>query len=378
MKLLSETQFDIQKFYGNMVILYPEGRSDLVEKLKEQLDISGYVYHCRAVGPSLLMKGDSFDELVALFDRCVCLVPVINQELFEESNIVTLSMYWYFIGYMRSKFPEAIVPFSPSDKTDLKSTPLQGIDIMYDLEAFMQKIPTKFSSKLLRYNYYENRMTNYYASRRINFRCLRLSFQIYEKSFQNARKYYNDAIEFDRTDEEFDAYLEKNLICGSRVVSFGTETKLEPQMMVYRDEVHPYVADYPKSLAGKRTYRRMTEKERQVTGIRAEFTVDVLVPVHKLLGVYLKCYLTCPDPDCPVNMLLALMEADFTNGSTSEFDFDDFDMLSFWKDVYPRSAYVDEASSRLYFSLNFKTSEPPLKADPSLNIGETLDYIFPQ
>lgn len=378
MKLLSDSKFDIRQFYGNLVFLYPENHKELVNPLLERLDLSGHVYYCRAVGPSLLLKGDAFDEIVSLLDRCVCLVPVMNGELFEKEHTVSRSMFWYFIGYMRAKSQESVVPYLPADHPDLKGSPLQGIDIMFDADTFMEKIPVKFASKLLRCNYYENKTTNFYAARRIAFHCLSLHFLVYEGAFQNARNYYNECTGMNRSNSEFDSYLEKTLICGCRVVSFGTESKLEPQMTVYRDEVHPYVSDYPKALMGKRMYRRMSEEDRERTGIRAELMMDVLVPVHKLLGAYIKCYLTCPDPDCPVFMLLALMEPDFAEGRISEFDSDQFDDPLYWKEIYPDGLYIDTDTERMYFSLNFKRDEPPLPADEALHVGETLDYIFPQ
>lgn len=382
MKLLSDSQFDIREYYGNLVLLYPEGRADLIAPLRERLDISGHVYYCCAVGPSLLLKGSTFDDVVMLLDRCVCLIPVLTKELFDEENLIVCSLYWYFIGYIRSKLQESIVPYIPADlvkeKPDLKGTPLQGIDIMYDVDTFMEKIPAKFATKLLCYNYYENKTTNFYAARRINFQCLRVYFRIYEQAFKNAKEYYNDITGYNRSDSEFDSYLENNLICGCRVVSFGAESRLEPQMMVYQDEVHPYITDYPKSLTGKKSYRRLTEKEREETGIRAEMTADVLIPVHKILGAYIKCYLTCPDADCPVFMLLALMEPDFTDGQISECDYDQYEDVSYWKGIYPAESHIDTRLNRLYFLLNFKTTQPLLTADPSLNVGETVDFIFPQ
>ena len=144
MKLLSDSHFDINKFYGNLVLLYPEGRRSLIESLEEQLELSGYVYYSKPVGPSLLQKGDAFDEIVSLLDRCVCLVPALDRALFEdEENSVIRSMFWYFIGYMRSKPHAAVVPFIPGERPDLKGSPLQGIDIMFDADTFMAELVDK-------------------------------------------------------------------------------------------------------------------------------------------------------------------------------------------------------------------------------------------
>ncbi|MBE6597729.1 MAG: hypothetical protein E7641_08705 [Ruminococcaceae bacterium] len=390
MRLISDSQFDIRQYYGNLVLLYPEGYPELTAPLRERLDVSGHVYHCCAVGASMLMKGDSFDNVIGLLDRCACLIPIMNAEVFKEENAVTRAMFWYFIGFMRARVQESIVPYIPlgeegEEKPDLRGTPLQGIDIMYDPDTFMKKVPAKFGTKLLCYDYYENRTTNHYAVRRISFRCLSLHFVIYEKAFQNARMLYNYFNDREKNDSQFDKFIENEIVSGCRVVSFGTDTKLEPQMMVYRDEVHTYVKDYPRALVGKKNYRRMTDKQKLETGVHAEFTMDVLVPVHKLLGAYLKCYVTTTDPECPITVLLALLEPDFCNGHTSEYDPQKVGVLlkvEYWKKVYPDDLYVYEDTKkrekRMYFSLKLKTDEPLLPADPALNVGDTLDYIFPQ
>ena len=350
--------------------------------LRERLDISGHVYYCRAVGPSLLHKGNDLDDIISGLERCVCLVPVLDKTVFDEDHTVTRAMFWFFIGYMRARMEQSIVPFipqtEPSERLDLSGTPLQGIDIMFDADTFMEKIPAKFASKLLCYNYYENPTTNLYASRRINYRCLRLRFNIYEQAFQNARMYYNDSTGFDRTDSEFESYLESNLNCGCRVASFGAEHKLEPQMMVYRDEVHPYVADYPKFMAGRKTFRRLTEKERSETGVRIELITDVLIPVHKLLGAYIKCYLACPDADCPVFVLAALFEPDFAGGRTSGYDWDSFEDTEFWNEIYPYGTFIDTRRSRMYFPIGLMADGELMAADEKLHVGKNLDYVFPQ
>ncbi len=389
MRLISDSHFDIRQYYGNLVLLYPEGHSELISDLCGRLDVSGYVYHCCEIGPSMLMKGDGFRNTVKLLERCVCLIPVMNEELFEEKNRITRAMFWYFIGYIRAKLKESIVPYIPIkaqptangkvQKPDLlRGTPLQGIDIMYDVDTFMSKIPAKFATKLLCYDYYEDRTTNHYASKRIGFRCLSISFKIYEKAFQNAKRLWADFTDREKTDVQFDKFIENELLCGCRVVSFGTDNKLEPQMMVYRDEVHPYVQDYPKSLVGKKTYRRVTGADRKEKDIHAELIMDVLIPVHKLLGAYMKCYITTTEAECPIPILMALMEPDFCNGHVSKYKYTNFMNLDYWEKAYPNDIYVDKKLKRVYFSLNFKRNEPPQPADPALEVGATLDYIFPQ
>ena len=56
MKRISDSHFDIRDYFGDLVILYPEGYADPVASLRERPDISGHVYHCLAAGKSLLEK----------------------------------------------------------------------------------------------------------------------------------------------------------------------------------------------------------------------------------------------------------------------------------------------------------------------------------
>jgi hypothetical protein len=298
--------------------------------------------------------------------------------VFEEANDVTRAMFWFFTGYMRARMQEAVVPFVPAgEKVDLSGTPLQGIDIMFDPDTFMEKIPVKFAGKLLCYHYYESSTTNFYASRRISYRCLRLSFKIYEEAFQNALTYYNDTTGYERSEHEFESYLEKNLSCGCRVASFGADHKLEPQMVMYRNEIHPMISDYPKHITGKKMFRRTGKAERESTGVRMEFVTDVLIPVHRILGAYIKCYLTCPDADCPVYMLLALLESDFTGGKTGEYDWDNYEDKDYWMEFLPEGTFIDTRLNRLYFPIGLKADGELMAAEESLRVGSNLDYVFP-
>ena len=113
MKLVSDSQFDIRQYYGNLVILYPEKREELIAPLRQRLDVSGHVYYCCPVGPLLLAKGDAFEDILALLERCVCLVPVMTPDLVSEANSVSRAMFWHFIGYMKAKIYESVVPYIP-------------------------------------------------------------------------------------------------------------------------------------------------------------------------------------------------------------------------------------------------------------------------
>ncbi len=387
MKLLSDSQFDIRDYYGDVVILYPEDAETIALKIKGMLDITGHVYHLRKLSRDDLSNRNYVSETINILNGCACFVPIITQLINKPENASFHSLMWHFIGYMRARLNEGIIPFIPkSDPTTLDGTPIQQLDIIHKEDDLINLLLGKYSLKLLCNNYYKNRETNLYASRRIMYHCLRLNFNIYENSFKNAKRFYSEHISHRVSDAELDKYLEKyieeNLICGCKIVSFGSTERLEPQMMVYENEVHPDIEELPQTLIGKKTFRRLTKEEAKATpgkkGIRAEVTIDVLIPVHKLLGAYVKAYLSNLDTDAPVQFLLTLMESDFSGKDASGYNDRKFMTIDFWKKIYPSSSYIDESTGRLYFALNIEEPENPITPAPELNIGTKIDFIFPQ
>ncbi len=379
MEILSNKRFEINEYCGNLLLIYLEEDAVSIAALCEMLDYAGYSYTCQPICASVLQRGDFVKDFCRTIDKCACFAPVMSKWLFCEENRRYCALFWYFIGYMRANSSESIVPLSLTEPhAELGGTPLQGIDVMYDGETFLRTLADKFSGRILRNDYYENRSINHYAARRIYYRCLHLRFKIYEQAFQNAKEYYKEYSSRRVSDEDFDVYLQEKLLCGCRVISFGSEETLEPPMMLYKDEVHPYVADYPRTLVGKKSYSRMSAEKREQTGVRAELLMDILVPVHKLLGVYLKCYLSCQDGDIPVYMLLSLFESDFTGKPPADATGFVSEDNAYWYGVYPEKTYVDEKENRLYFPLGMISGLKELAPDPACGVGNTMDYIYPQ
>ena len=376
MRLLSYSKFDITSYYGNLVILYPEGMEAEVKPILSALDNHGYAYLAHSVGPTLVMQGKALLEITELLDTCTCLVPVLSSAICSPEGDITKGMFWYFIGYVRARVKDAIVPYiPPTQRCELKGTPIQTCNFITTPGELIDTIADNFSGKLLRNRYYEDNVTNLYAARRIDYHCLCLCFDIYEAAFQNAKRYYADSVDEDVPDSVFDTYIECALNVGCKILSFGVESRMEPQMMVYRDEVHPVPSKEPRSRMGRRSYRRLPDDEAEKTGIRARLYVDVLVPVHKILGVYLKAYFEWQESGLGISMPLALLEPDFMGGKVSEYSYGSFASLDFWRGVYQKEAVIH--SDRVYFTLN-KKPDNPLCIDAALGLGETLDYVYPQ
>ncbi|MBR5460279.1 MAG: hypothetical protein IKV53_05375 [Clostridia bacterium] len=378
MKLVNNFKFDIKDIYGDIVIVYPKGSADVVDNIRESLDRSCYCYNCRQLGGGVFNR-DSVDEIISLLNKCNCFIPVITNSLMLKENALFRAVLWYLVGYMKSLPRGVIVPFvyEPEGEELLMKTPLKNTQFFSDVGALQSTIKNRFSSRLLRKNYYENIAVNTYASRRIVYHCLRLHFDIREQSFRNAKELYSDYTSRRITDEAFDAYIENCINCGCKVVSFGNPDALTPPMAVYCDEVTPKIEDYTDSIAGKRLYKKNSAEIISETGIRAELEVDIIIPVHKILGAYVKCYLECSDADADVTVLLSLMEGDFVE-KISECDLDLLDDVEYWEKIYPEGVCVNRNRRRFYFDLGIERRSDSLVPDPSLNIGDRLDFIFPQ
>ena len=113
MRLLSYSKFDITSYYGNLVILYPEGMEAEVKPILSALDNHGYAYLAHSVGPTLVMQGKALLEITELLDTCTCLVPVLSSAICSPEGDITKGMFWYFIGYpafLRSLVVEILEP----------------------------------------------------------------------------------------------------------------------------------------------------------------------------------------------------------------------------------------------------------------------------
>ncbi len=380
MKLLSDSQFDIREYFGELVMIYPESLAEKVGEITALLDVSGHVYHSIPLGEAILTDRTFMDDVIEKLGGCACFVPVMSEDLTSSEHAFYRTLLWHFIGYVRASYADAIVPYVPKGEcVSLAGTPMQDLDIMTTPDELMETLLGKYSSRLLRNNYYKNRTTNLYAAKRIQYHCLRLRFNIHDECFDNAREllYYYTSQQMDN-DAEFDKYLEENLVAGCKIISFGSDERLEPQMMAYKEEVHPDIDSLPKTLIGKKSYRKLTgEEKREAAGVHAEVTVDLLIPVHKLLGTYLKPYVKCLDKDCPVEVVAALMESDLTGGAATPYD-EIGDGADFWLERLPETAFIDTEKKRLYFGLDFEKPENPIVPDPALCVGRFLNYVYPQ
>ena len=115
-------------------------------------------------------------------------------------------------------------------------------------------------------------------------------------------------------------------------------------------------------------------EEQEETGVRAELTMNVLMPVHKILGTTFKCFVTLKNNKCPIYLLLALLEGDFI-GKAPEFKDNLSEENDFWMQIYPKESFIDQKNSRLYISTGLVSTK---NDDESLGVGGYNDYMYPQ
>ncbi len=375
MELISHNNFDVSKYCGHIVLLYVDAMENRVEKIKEALETSGFVYYSYPV--SISGKNINYN-MSEIFDNCACLICVFSEEYFKENNEFLKNQFFYNIGYVSGLNKNSILPFclEKSQNVTLERTPIQKLDFITSIESLLEALNSRFSNKLLRYNFYSNYMVNKYATSRIFYRCLHLKFKVYNTSFQNAKNYYKSFSSRTVSDNAFDEFLSENLVCGCKIISFGNDKCLTPQMLPYKDEVYAIVGDYPKIITGKKTYTLLSKENQEKTGIRAEITMDILMPIHKLLGSYFKCFMTSKQEKCPIFLLLTLFEGDFINAQPG-IDYDVSESVEYWEKVYPKSTFIDEDNNRFYFSVGLKSGSD-IEVDESLKVGSDLDFMFPQ
>ncbi len=371
MELLSNKQFDINEFCGHIVLLYTPSTAHEADKIKSLLDDEGYAYIALSISEE---ESNKNAEDMNIFGNCSCLIALFDDDFFEKKNTFTMGQFWYYIGIMRSRIKDSIIPYCISSQS-LQGTPLQALDIMNDVSQLKATLSSKFCTKVLKYNYYENRIVNRQAAKRIAHRSLHLKFHIYENAFENALDYYQSYYSRSLSPEEFDELLIEKLVSGCRVVSFGDEKFLPPQMSPYKGEIHSRVADYPNVISGKKSYVKYDDEMIEQTGIRAELTIEILMPVHKILGTYFKCFISTKNDECPVYMILALLEGDFITRNPEPL-FDLPEDPSHWLEIYGKGVHIDKEERRLYFSSGLVANSVVIP-DEALDVGNSLDYVFP-
>ncbi len=380
MDLISNTPYDVHSRYGHLILVCLESDEQKCQALQQELSRAGYAYLFFPISEETLSRRDYMNEIIKALDSCSCLVPIITDTLFSEDMRIFRNVFWFVTGYMQSKKEGGIVPFlCEGDGRALAYTPLKNANLAITEGEVVKTLEHKYSSKLMKNYYYDNYMLNFYAFKRILYRKVTLKCRIFENAFQHVCK----AMEYEwgsGAEAKLDRFLSANLACAYKILSFGCDNAIEPQFVPYKDEMHPSEAGLSSSIRCLGSYNVLDDKEREITGVHAEFNVEIVVPVHKLFGVYFKCYLNLHQPDyfwmLPVLFSQDIGKYDFSVPPTD----DEMEDPSYWKRVFSDRSFADFRKGRLYFSLGLerKNSEKSIILTPEMGVGNSADYIFPQ
>lgn len=380
MDLLSNAPYDVRSHYGHLIIVCLESDEQKCQALQQELSRAGYSYLFFPISEETLSRRDYLSEVIKALDTCSCLIPVITDGLLSEETRIWRNVFWFVVGYLHAKRTGGIVPYlCEGDGRFLSQTPLKNANLATSTAEVVKTLENRYATKLMKNHYYDNYLLNFYAFKRILYRRVTLKCRIYEDAFRhicNVMEYeWGNAAE-----AKLDRFLSANLTCAYKILSFGCDNGLEPQFEPYREEIHPSENGFSSSISCRSTYNVLDDSDRDATGVHAEFEVEVIVPVHKLFGVYFKCYMALRQSDyfwmLPTLFARDLGKCNFQAPPTD----DEMEDPAFWKKVFPKETFTDFRKGRLYFSLGLerKNSEKSIILTPEMGVGETADYIFPQ
>ena len=380
MDIISNSPYDVRSQYGHLILVCLGSDEQKTIALQRELNRAGYSYLFFPISEDTLLKRDYMAEITKSLDTCSCLIPIITDGLFAEETQIYRNVFWFVEGYMHAKYQNSIVPFiCEGDGHQLSYTPLKNANLAKTPDEVIKTLENKFADRLMKSHYYDNYLLNYYAYNRILYRRVKLKCRIYENAFQRIR----EAMEYEwgtGSEAKLDRFLSSNLMTQYKVLGFGCDNAIDPQLEPYRDEIHPSESGLLSSIICKSSYTVLDDDIRDATGIHAEIDIEIVIPVHKLFGVYFKCYMTLRQPDY-FWMLPTLFAHDLGNQELSVMPTDDeLESPSYWKGVYPENAYVDFKRSRLYFSLGLerRNTEKSIILTTEMGVGMHADYIFPQ
>ena len=381
MDIISNSFYDVRSKYGRLILVCLDSDEQKIQKLKLELSQAGYAYVLFPISGDTISQRDYLTDVIKALDTCSCFVPIITDSLFDDDHTIYRNIFWFTVGYIQTKCEGGIIPFlAEGDGHQLASTPLKNANLVSSPEEVIKTIESKYANRLMKSQYYDNYLLNYYAYNRIIYRRISIRCRIYESDFRRVC----EAMEYEwgsSADKKLDRFLTSNLMCAYKVLSFGCDNAVPPQFEPYKDEIHPSENGLASSTICKSSYTILDYEEQEKTGIHAELEIDAIVPVHKLFGVYFKCYITLKEKDYfwIVPNLFA-HDLGEISPETSPTD-DQLEDPSYWRGVFPKGVHPDFSKCRLYFSLGYDeciNREKTIILTPEMGVGETADYLFPQ
>ena len=365
MKLLENVPFDITEYCGNLIVTYLSDDRKIVEDLFLKLDSLGYEYIKNEVGRHTVMKNSYIDDIEESLSQCGCYLLYLPKSFDDERNRALRNNIWYQIGMLQARRPGIVVPFmNPDSRTDLSHGPLQKTKVI-DYDKIVSTFNERFRSVIARNEYFEDDEMNEYTRDRINYRRLEISLDVTVEDFENAKEmfsYRNDTD--DITDDEFIGILRDNMVCGARLLSFGNEGRLTTNLLPYSDEINTiYNKDYPESFSCKHVF---VKDGKRKDGKMGEYKLEVILPIHKLLGVNFKTF-------------VGVNKSDKDRGSNCILEIEMIEAL--FRSNFDENSDLVKIAERecLYFCIPVYDEEKfPIRPELEGKLGSYSDYLYPQ
>ncbi len=390
--VVSSSPVDIHNYLGKIVVTYAVEDEQKCQPIFEALEEARFIFCKNPIARSNNIHAHYFEEVQEMLRECSCFVVVISENLLSSEKASASNLLWYQVGQMGAKNAERIREFNARNKANgktldspvflpvrlegsrvsLAGTPLQDLNIAGNADEMMRTLQKeRFSSRLIKGNLYESESVKRFAGSRISYGSIKVSFDIVEKSFRTVQQIILRDQQVNISDNELDALIRKCIVGKVHLLSFGTREKMVPQYKIYEDEIDITPVDFPENFVCSKSYFVNKPDEIKRTGVHAVLVVEFIVPIHKLLGVYFKPYITIVDDardsyDLNEAEMLELLRPTFTSSKSPE-----------WYKNTEFDTYYDKEKKRLYFNLN-NDKDKRLKLSPDKHLGEYADREYPQ
>ncbi len=351
MKLLQNEPFNINEYCGPTVLTYFAEDADIADNLYMTLITAGYNCVRNEISFHRIIKNSYIAEMNQILDTCGCYLLLLTDRFSDEKNRSLRNHIWYQTGHLQAVHREIIVPYAPDGAPQgFAQSPLGRCNVLKNELDLLRTLSNNFRSTLSKNEFFKDSSLNEYVGKRLDYRKMVIRFEITKDNFEEAmEEYAEETGEGYISEEAFETVLRDGIECAVKLLSFGSETTTNAQLMPYRAEMAINPIDYPETFTCNRLYTRKRESDE----LFAEYSFELIIPIHRLFGVNFKPFLK-PRGKLTADILKILFDSNFVEGTDPHI-----------------------SGNRLYFSLNFPGAAE-FTFDKSLDIGTRADFLYPQ
>ena len=344
MKILSNEACDISDYCGNVIVSYLNADAKEALEVKKWLELKGYDYVDNEISPLNLFKGSYCDKYNNLLKNCGLYIFIITKN-FNESFRPLINVILYQAGVLEANGKNRIYPYvcqsffdaEEQEKKrirageDLKNDPYKLIDLEklplrdYQRPTTISSLDSKFKEEDHRqisvYDFVKKEVTVDSADNKssdlkesdkeveipsstvslfqkfITYRKITVHFYITE---DNMNKCMDVTSRNQLKDEDgIVEWLDSGIQCGTRIFAFGNDATITNSTRPYEEESR-FEGDIALTIPnGRKFYIKNSDEEYEKTKIKGTLAAEFIIPVHKLLGVYYKCFIRGYDADNP-------------------------------------------------------------------------------